>query len=260
MKHILTNTKLFIVLGLLAFLVGCPGTSNNSNKTAPNAPKTATTPGIPANAPVGATPPNILGSATALVAVEEFADFQCPTCAEVHKTMKNVQAAYGSRIKFIYRNFPLTQIHKNSYDAAVAAEAAGQQGKFWDMQNQLFSNQTAWSNSTNAREIFEGYAQNIGIDVEKFKTDMLGMATKSRVDADIQRGRALNITSTPTVYINGVSVPFEQMNIDALKQLIDAQLQKTGTQTQSAPPATSSSAVANSANTSVNKTVSNSEK
>jgi protein-disulfide isomerase len=128
------------------------------------------------------------------------------------------------------------------------------------MQNQLFSNQTAWSNSTNAREIFEGYAQNIGIDVEKFKTDMLGMATKSRVDADIQRGRALNITSTPTVYINGVSVPFEQMNIDALKQLIDAQLQKTGTQTQSAPPATSSSAVANSANTSVNKTVSNSEK
>jgi protein-disulfide isomerase len=260
MKHILTNTKLFIVLGLLAFLVGCPGTSNKTNTTAANATKTATTPGIPANAPAGATPPNLLGSPSALVTVEEFADFQCGACASVHTTMKNVQAAYGSRIKFIYRNFPLTQVHKNSYDAAVAAEAAAQQGKFWDMQNQLFSNQAAWSNSTNAREIFEGYAKNIGLDVEKFKTDMLGMATKSRVDADIQRGRALNITSTPTVYINNVSVPFEQLNIDSLKQLIDAQLQKAGTQTQTAPPATSSSAVANSANTSANKTVSNNGK
>lgn len=261
MKHIVKNTKLFIVLGLLAFAFACDKTPNKTNPAANGTKNAATTPQIPANAPVGATPPNLLGSPTAAVTVEEFADFQCPTCALVHTTMKNVQAAYGSRIKFIYRNFPLTQMHKNAYDASVAAEAAGQQGKFWDMQNQLFSNQAAWSNSGNAREIFEGYAQNIGLDVEKFKTDMLGMATKSRVDADMQRGRALNVNSTPTIYINGVSVPFEQMkNIDAVKQLIDAQLQKAGTQTQSAPPTTSSSAAANSANTSANKNVSNSGK
>ena len=248
MKYIVNNTKLFIVLGLLIFAFACAGTTNKPNTTATtatNGVKPANTPQIPVNAPVGATPPNLLGSPTAAVTVEEFADFQCGACASVHTIVKNVQAAYGSRIKFVYRHFPLTQMHKNAYDASVAAEAAGQQGKFWDMQNQLFSNQKSWENSTSARDIFEGYAQNIGLDVEKFKTDMLGMATKSRVDADIQRGRALGVSSTPTIYINGVSVPFAQMNIDALKGLIDAELQKSPTQTQTVPTAPASANTSN---------------
>ena len=218
MKYIVNNTKLFIVLGLLIFVFACAGTTNKPNTTATtatNGVKPANTPQIPVNAPVGATPPNLLGSPTAAVTVEEFADFQCGACASVHTIVKNVQAAYGSRIKF------------------------------WDMQNQLFSNQKSWENSTSARDIFEGYAQNIGLDVEKFKTDMLGMATKSRVDADIQRGRALGVSSTPTIYINGVSVPFAQMNIDALKGLIDAELQKSPTQTQTVPTAPASANTSN---------------
>lgn len=248
MKYILNNAKFFIVFGLLVLTFACDNKSNTSN-TANNSRAgngAAATPQVPTNAPIGAMPPNLLGSPTATVTVEEFADFQCPTCASVHTIMKNVQGAYGSRIKFVYRHFPLTQIHKNAYDASVAAEAAGLQGKFWDMQNQIFANQTAWSNSSNVREIFEGYAQNIGLDVEKFKTDMLGIAAKSRVDADIQRGRALNVGSTPTIYVNGVSVPFPQMTLDGLKQIIDAELAKSGNQTQSAPVAPSSSAAANS--------------
>ncbi len=259
MKYIVNNTKLFIVLGLLAFALACNNTSNKTNTTAVNGAKSATTSQIPANAPVGAMPPNLLGSPTAAVTVEEFADFQCGACASVHTTMKNVQAAYGSRIKFIYRHFPLTQMHKNAYDASVAAESAREQGKFWDMQNQLFSNQKTWENSASARDIFEGYAQNIGLDVEKFKTDMLGMATKSRVDADIQRGRALNISSTPTIYINGVSIPFAQMNIDAIKQIIDAELQKSPNQTQAVPVAPTTSSSANSSAAS-NKTPANANK
>ena len=247
MKYIVNNIKLFIVLGLLAVAFGCDGATNKTTNTnvAPNNARPANSSQMPTNAPVGATPPNMLGSPTASVTVEEFADFQCPTCASVHTIMKNVQAAYGSRIKFIYRNFPLTQIHKNAYDAAVAAEAAGQQGKFWDMQNQIFANQAAWSNSTNVRPVFEGYAQNLGLDVEKFKTDMLSMTTKSRVDADMQRGRALNISSTPTIFINNIAVPFEQMNIDSLKQIIDAELQKAPQATATAPAASSPSANAN---------------
>ena len=268
MKYIVKNTKLFIVLGLLAFAFGCDTTSNKTTvNTTANSARPANTQQIPANAPVGAMPPNLLGSPTASVTVEEFADFQCGACASVHTTMKNVQAAYGSRIKFVYRHFPL-QMHKNAYDASVAAEAAGQQGKFWDMQNQIFNNQKAWENSTNVREVFEGYAQNIGLDVEKFKADMLGMATKTRVDADMQRGRAWGVSSTPTLFVNGVSVPFQQMNIDSLKQLIDAELQKSATQSPAAPPAAgsaTSSAVnsnANStgANTNTSKTVTNSGK
>lgn len=233
MKNIANYTKLFIIIGLLAFAFGCNDKKAGNNTAVKNAANGAPPTNI-ANAPIGATPPNMLGSPTATVTVEEFADFQCPTCAQVHGIMKNVQAAYGSRIKFIYRHYPLIQIHKNAYDAAVAAEAAGLQGKFWDMQNLLFSNQQAWSNASDARTIFEGYAEKLGIDVEKYKADVNGLGAKNRVDADLQRGRALNVNSTPTIYINAKSVPFEQMNIDALKQLIDAELQKAGS-VQNAP-------------------------
>ncbi|HEX8638099.1 MAG TPA: thioredoxin domain-containing protein, partial [Pyrinomonadaceae bacterium] len=207
------------------------GTTNGNRNTA------AVAPTIPPNAPAGAQPPNVLGSPTATVTVEEFADFQCPTCAQVHTMMKNIQSTYGSRIKFVYRNFPLTQIHKNAYEAAVASEAAGQQGRFWDMQNQLYTSQPAWSNSSDARTVFAEYAGKIGLDVEKFKTDMLAMTTKSRVDADIARARALGVNSTPTLYINGKTVPFEQMKLETLRAIIDAELQKGGTAqaTQTAP-------------------------
>ncbi|MGB7069603.1 MAG: thioredoxin domain-containing protein, partial [Pyrinomonadaceae bacterium] len=113
-------------------------TGNANVPAAANAAKTP--PAAPVNAPMGAQPPHLLGSPTASVTVEEFADFQCGGCAAIHPTLKEVQALYGSKIKLIFRNFPLP-MHDKSTDAAVASEAAGMQGKFWDMQNQLFTNQ-----------------------------------------------------------------------------------------------------------------------
>jgi len=196
----------------------------------------------------GAQPANMLGSPNATVTIEEFADFQCPTCAVVHSKMKEINALYSGRIKFIYRNFPLTQVHKNAYDAAVAAEAAGMQGKFWAMQDQLFSNQKAWSDSQEARKIFEEYAQKIGLDVARFQNDMLGLPAKTRVDADLQRARALNLNGTPTVYINGREVPFEQTGVEMMRQVIDAELQKANNQSQPIQP---TGQTANSANQSV---------
>ena len=196
----------------------------------------------------GAQPANMLGSPTATVTIEEFADFQCPTCASVHSKMKEINALYSGRIKFIFRNFPLTQVHKNAYDAAVAAEAAGMQGKFWVMQDQLFSNQKAWSDSQEARKIFEEYAQKIGLDVARFQNDMLGLPAKTRVDADLQRARALNLNGTPTVYINGREVPFEQTGVAMMRQVIDAELQKASNQSQPLQPA---SQTVNPANQSV---------
>lgn len=191
------------------------------------------------SAPPGAAPANVLGSPTATVTVEEFADFQCPTCASVHTKMKEINSIYGSRIKFVYRNFPLTQIHKNAYDASVAAEAAGLQGKFWDMQNQLYANQQAWSNSSEARKLFSEYAQKIGLDTNRFETDSLGLAAKSRVDADVARGRAVGVTGTPAIFINGRQIPFEQFDVAALRRIIDAELQRapqsSGASSQSSP-------------------------
>ena len=219
--------------------------------------KTQSKPAPPVNKPapsktpvisnvLGAQPPNLLGSPNAAVTVEEFADFQCPMCGQMHPKMKELNSIYGSRIKFIFRNYPLAiPAHDKAYDAAVAAEAAGLQGRFWDMQNLLFTNQQAWSANPDYRKVWEEYATRLGLDIEKFKNDMAGLNAKARVDADLQRGRALNINSTPSVFINGVLVPFEQMNVETLRQIIDGELAKAQSNNQN--PTTSGGAPTNTA-------------
>lgn len=236
---------LFVLTGLfllVAFLGGCAGNTSTNNGVKPNtnaANNSNTTPNY-ANAPAGATPAHFKGGQSAKVVIEEFADYQCPTCASMHPTVQQIQAAYGDRVKIIFRNYPLMQAHPKAYDAAVAAEAAGMQNKFWEMQNQLFTNQQFWVTAADHRKIFEDYAQKIGItDIEKFRTDMAGMAAKSRVDADLQRARALQVGSTPTFYLNGRSLPFEETEFNRFRQAIDAELLKTQSGNQSAPSAPS---------------------
>jgi len=137
--------------------------------------------------------------------------------------MNEIKSLYGSRIKFIFRNFPLAiPAHDKSYDAAVAAEAAGLQGKFWDMQNLLFTNQQAWTASPSYKQIWKGYAEKIGLEIPKWENDMAGLDAKTRVDADKARGTALGVNSTPTLYINGTSIQFADMNVNTLKTKIDA--------------------------------------
>jgi len=225
----------FLIIGLilLATIVGIwwisqtgnpdlsnQNVANTANSTArQNTNKYAT-------APPGAVPDNFKGSRSATVVVEEFADFQCGACAEKHSVFNEISSHYGSRIRYVFRNYPLVRAHPKAYDAAVAAEAAGLQGKFWDMQNLLFQNHRTWSNDPNHRNLFEGYAKTIGSNVEKYTNDFLGIVAKNRVNSDMQRGNALGVVSTPTVYINGKSIRFEQMTIAGLKLVIDAELKR----------------------------------
>ncbi len=195
-------------------------TAAGTNSTAPNALD------IYARASPGAQPPHILGSQTATVTVEEFADYQCGACASKNPVLKQIASIYNNRIKFIYRNFPLNQ--SKSFDASVAAEAAGMQNKFWDMQNLLFTKQTEWAAASDHRKIFSDYAAQIGLDVAKFQTDSLGLPAKQRVDNDQARGRSLRVQSTPTVFVNGLPIPFEQITVEGMRQIIDAELQKAG--------------------------------
>ena len=257
MKQTMKFFTFFLTLALFAITFGCGESSPTTNKnTAKNSNSNTNQTYAAAiakynNAPSGAQPPNMLGSPTATVTVEEFADFQCPSCGQVHTIMKNVQSAYGNRIKFVYRHYPLSQLHKNAYDASLAAEAAGQQNRFWDMQNQLFTNQQAWSNSTDVRPIFTDYAQKMGLDVPKFQSDMLALATKLRVDEDIKRGNALSLNSTPSIFINGRVLLTPQLNVEAIRAIIDAELQNAGkNQSQTTQPAApANSSAANSSNT-----------
>jgi protein-disulfide isomerase len=216
--------------------------SNTNTSTNKQAPDNKAALDLYAKAPAGAQPANTLGAPTATVVVEEFADFQCPTCATVHAKMKEINSLYAGRIKFIYRNYPLTQIHKNAYEAAIASEAAGAQGKFWAMQDQLYTNQKEWANSAEGRKLFEGYAGKIGLDMAKFQTDLTALSTKTRVENDIARGHALKLTGTPSIFINGNELAVQQMEVNTMRQFIDAELRKSSSQTQTNQPASQTSA------------------
>ena len=182
---------------------------------------------IPPNAPPGAQPPHQVGSASALVTLEEFADFQCPQCAMQHPNMNEIKSTYGTRINFIFREYPLDiKAHDKSYEAAVAAEAAGLQGKFWEMQNILFTNQKTWTEDPNYKQIWKGYAQRIGLDIDKWEADQAGFAARSRVEEDKKRGKAIGINGTPTLFINGQSVNLLDMSVDGIKKIIDGELAK----------------------------------
>lgn len=233
------------VVGAYFYYNSAKSPSANSNRA--NSSNTSRTTNS-ATAPLGATPPNMMGSPTAPVTIEEFADFQCAACASVHPTLKEINSTYGGRIRFIFRNFPLAiPQHDKAYEAAVAVEAAGMQdrAKFWAMQNLLFENQQAWTNNPNYRSMWEDYARQIGLDVERFKTDMAGREAKARVDADMARGRGLSVDSTPTLLVNGKNIPLQQITTANLRQVIDAEIQnaiKTQPASNNAAPAGSPAA------------------
>ena len=252
--------KIAIITAALAaaslLIAGCGDTANKANagkNTTSNTNKAA----IPASAPAGAQPPNAAGPQTATVTVEEFADFQCGSCAVTEPVLNEIKAAYGSRIRFIFRNFPLKiPAHDKAYDAAVAAEAAGMQGKFWEMKHQLFQSQQEWTANPNYKQLWAGYAQKIGLDVAKWQDEAAGLGAKNRVNADLERGTAIGVSSTPSIYINGILVPFSSANVNGLKNLIDAELQKAP---QGAPVAGNTAPASNAAPASNSNTNTNSK-
>ena len=142
------------------------------------------------------------GTTTPKVVFVEYSDFQCPACGAYYPLLEDMFATYKDKISFTYRNFPLPQ-HQNAIPAAYAAEAAGKQGKFWEMGDMLFKNQEAWSESTDAPKIFEGYAEKIGLNIAQYKVDVASDAVKAKVDRDRKSGEASRIDHTPTFFING---------------------------------------------------------
>lgn len=133
------------------------------------------------------------------VTLIEYSDFQCPACGAYYPIVKQLSQEFKN-LSVVYRHFPLAQ-HANARPAAQAAEAAGQQGKFWEMHDLLFGNQNAWSDSNTAEQIFIAYAQSLELDMEKFKTDFNSAETKNKIEADYQSG-ASEIDGTPTFFLN----------------------------------------------------------
>jgi len=180
----------------------------------------------PANqAEPGAEPPHALGSSNAPVTLEEFGDFECPPCGMLHPILKNLEGQFGqAKLRIIFREFPLVPTHQHALAAARAAEAAGLQGKFWEMHDMIYENQNTWHGAFDVRPIFEGYATKIGLDLVQFRQDNSNEVVEQRIFLDGKRGHSLGVTGTPTVFLNGRELPFESLAPDKLKALIEAEL------------------------------------
>lgn len=144
----------------------------------------------------------VAGNKDAKIILVEYSDFECPACAAYHPFVKQLVEEMGNDFAFIYRHFPLQQ-HKHAKLAAYAAEAAGNQGKFWEMHDMLFEHQKDWSSTDTARETFIGYADSLGIDRAQFEKDMDSDAVKDKVSDNYSSGVKLRVAGTPSFFLNG---------------------------------------------------------
>lgn len=156
------------------------------------------------------------------VTLIEYGDFQCPACGQFHPLLKQLKEEYKGKVTFQFRHYPLTEIHQNALISSRAAEAAGMQDKFFEMHDQLYENQQSWSTSTNPTPIFEGYAERLGLDMDKFRTDMRSEQTNSAVQADRNYAKAQGYQSTPTFVINDQKIENPQSLEEFKKALDDA--------------------------------------
>jgi protein-disulfide isomerase len=164
------------------------------------------------NLPPGGSP--VRGPADAPITIVEFSDYQCPFCARTEPLVKDALATYPTQARLIYKHFPLTSMHPQALPAALAAAAAQQQGKFWEMHEKLFANQRAL-----APEQIKQYAREIGLDVPRFEADMQSEAVKDMVQQDIQLAQRVGVRGTPTIFVNGKVL--QNRSLEGFKQVID---------------------------------------
>ncbi|MCK9871360.1 DsbA family protein [Nocardiopsis dassonvillei] len=227
------NKNLTISLSILAVLVivltaAAYMSSGPSSDPAPNG--TSPRPGAP-DAPATASAELLVREDSryldqvedAQVTVVEFLDFECEACGAQFPVMERIREDYDGRIDFVIRYFPLPG-HGNSRPAAAAVEAAAQQGALEEMYARMFETQAEWGESSESQvEVFIGFAEDLGLDMEEFTTTMASEETAERVQADFDDGVAVGVQGTPTIFVNGVQAP-SMPSYEVLSSLIDAEL------------------------------------
>jgi protein-disulfide isomerase len=204
------------VIGFVIFAMISPEKSDNSATTANNRPKVSADTAKLSDG-------NYLGPKDSKVTVVEFGDYQCPACAKYHPVLKNeILPQYDGKIKFVFLNYPLP-IHKNGQAASQAAEAAGLQGKFWQMHDLLYEKQAEWEKEKDPTKKFEEYAKQIGIDINQYQQDYASQKVADIINNQAALGDAFNIPGTPTFFVNGVQVN-NKNGSDDLKQAIEKAL------------------------------------
>lgn len=174
---------------------------------------------------------HVFGKIDSKVTLIEYGDFQCPGCSTEHTIIKAVTEEYKDQLQFIFRNFPLATIHPNAKAAAGTVETAGLQGKYWEMHNKIYETQSAWSNLTGIDRtiFFEGYATSLGLDIDKFKTDISSSAVTDKINYDYALGLKVGVNSTPSFFLNNKELKPEVWgDIAKLKDAINTELVNAG--------------------------------
>lgn len=151
---------------------------------------------------------HIKGNADASVVLVEYSDFQCPACAQFYPYVKEIMEEHQDNLRFEYRHFPLVNIHPHAVPAAQAAEAAGQQDKFWEMHDKLFENQNTWSRGGNPSAYFIQYAEELNLDMDAFRRHLDSSVLTDAINEDFEEARERGFTGTPTFTLNGEEMDF----------------------------------------------------
>jgi len=175
---------------------------------------------------------HVYGKKDSEVILIEYADFQCPGCAGSHPQIKAITEEYKDKIAFVFRNFPLTNAHPNARAAAAAVEAAGLQGKYWEMNNIIFENQENWkaANTDERDSLFTQYAIEAGVNKSKFENALTDANIGKKISFDQALGKKVKVTGTPSFFLNGsalgeaVTNNVIQSDGSQLKKLLDEAL------------------------------------
>jgi len=173
---------------------------------------------------------HVTGSDAKKVLFIEYGDYQCPSCGGAYPHLNTILEEYGEDITFVFRNFPLTSMHPNARAAAAVAEAAGLQGKYWEMHDMLYKKQNDWSglDASQRTSVFNGYASSLGLDMAKFETDIASKNVNQKISFDLALGKSVDTSATPTFFLNGEKLDdstasgIVQGNLDALRAKLDA--------------------------------------
>lgn len=167
----------------------------------------------------------VTGNEKSKVTVTEFGDLQCPACKIFEPTMRQLRESYGSKIKIVFKHFPLKSAHPNAFIAAKAVEAAGAQGKFWEFHDVLYDNQDIWAVLPDPTEKFLEYAKDLKLNTDQFKKDLDDKKFEDKINSQEDEGISVGVSGTPTIFVNGTNLGVPA-GYDSLKKEIDKALSK----------------------------------
>lgn len=215
-----------IILGVFALLIFAPKDTADLDTSKIDATAVQS-----ANSQNGKIADHVEGKIGSPVTLIEYGDYSCSACYGISSVVDAITKEYQDQLQYVFRNYPLTKSHPNSMAASAAAEAAGLQGKYWEIHSQLFEQQSSWEelSVSDRTDYFKKLASSLGLDIDKFTTDMASSAVSKKITYDQALGNKQLLDATPTFYLNGTKIDVEAASTsDGLKKVINAALTKAG--------------------------------